>query len=220
MAIHNYLKDYVLTFDTETAVLGDHVCEIGFSLFHNGIMIREWGTFVKPIVPIDPEASKVHQIYDKDVESCPTFREIAPWVYGVLNSYNIHCAYNYEYDRGVLENEFNRINMKFPIKPMIDPLVLFKRWFKFNKGKKLKDAAEKLGISLIGAHRAMNDATATGNILFRLAATRNDFPKSIDSFLKKQYQLIEHQYEDFVEYRKKVNKDPPDPPRLQYYVIG
>jgi hypothetical protein len=43
-------------------------------------------------------------------------------------------------------------------------LLTFKKWFKFNRGKKLKDAAEKLGISLIGAHRAMNDATATGNI--------------------------------------------------------
>ena len=67
----------VLSFDTETAVLGDHVCEIGISHFKNGELIREWGSFVKPIVPIEKGASDVHNIYDEDIEDAPPFADLA-----------------------------------------------------------------------------------------------------------------------------------------------
>ena len=128
MATPDYLKNAVLAFDTETAVLGDHVCEIGFSLFKDGACIKEWGTFVKPIVQIDPEAQKVHNITAMDLQDSPTFKDIAWWVYNTLAMGTIHIAYNYDYDRSVLGKEFARVGMKFPVRPMIDPLIYFKKW--------------------------------------------------------------------------------------------
>lgn len=217
--IPNFLKGTVLVFDTETAILGDHIVEIGFSLFQNTVHIQEWGTFIKSPIPIDPEASAVHKITDADIEDAPTFADIAWWIWNTLNIYDIHCAYNYDYDRGVLINEFRRVGLEFPLKPMADPFILFKKWHKYNKGKKLVNAAQKYGIPLIGAHRAMNDSTACGNILFKMAATRSTFPKTLDKFIKLQRQWIEEQFLDFTAYRKSKGQELPDQPKFEYYEV-
>ncbi|MBW2149859.1 MAG: 3'-5' exonuclease [Deltaproteobacteria bacterium] len=219
MAIPKFLKGSVLVFDTETADLGDHIIEIGFSLFQDGKMVKEWGTLVKPLILINPEASAVHKIYDKDVEDQPTFAEVAWWIKNQLSIYDIHCAYNYDYDRDVLEKEFARVNMKFPLKPMVDPFILFKKWHKYNRGKRLGNAAQVYGISLVGAHRAMNDATATGSILFKMAAVKTTFPNSIKKYISTQRKWIEEQHLDFYSYRKKMGQELPTPPNFSYYEV-
>ncbi|MCK5602819.1 3'-5' exonuclease [Candidatus Pacearchaeota archaeon] len=217
--IPNYLKGYVLVFDTETAYLGDHVCEVGFSIFKDTNLVHEWNTLVKPLVPIDPEATKVHKINDSDVEDAPTFAEIVGWVTGNLTAADVHVAYNYEYDRGVFENEFKRLGMKFPIKPMIDPFILFKQWHKYNKGKTLIKAAEKYGIQYVGAHRASSDATVTGKVLFKMAAIKTTFPKTIKSFLTKQRKWVEEQYIDLNNYFKSQGKGEIDKPVYEYFEV-
>lgn len=219
MAIPGFLKNYVLVYDTETAKLGDHIIEIGFSLFKDAELVKEWGMLVRPIVSIDPDASKVHHIYDRDVEGCPPFKDLIPMVFNILNTYNVHCAYNYDYDRKVLETEFERYGAKFPIKPMVDPMILFKKWNKYNKGKRLIDAAAKYGIPYVGAHRAMNDATVTGRLLFKMAAVKPTFPNTEEKFIKSQRQWIEEQHIDFSNYRKSRGQEPPTPPNFQYYEV-
>lgn len=216
------LKKRVLVFDTETAQLGDHVCEIGFSLFEDGQMKREWGTFVKPQVPIDPGSMAVHHITEQDVENAPTFADIGWYVYDQLNMADIHVAYNYEYDRLVLEREFARVGITFPLKPMIDPFILFKQWHKYNKGKTLIKAAEVYGIPYVGAHRAMNDSTVTGKVLFKMAATKTGFPKDIRKFVAKQRQWVEAQFIDFYNYKASQGAqgdELPTQPNYSYYEI-
>jgi len=126
-------------------------------------------------------------------------------------------AYNYDYDRTVLTKEFGRLGRPFPVRPMIDPFILFKKWNKYNKGKKLTDAAAKYGIQYVGAHRACNDATACGKVLIKMAATRMDFPKSIDKYVIDQRKLVEEQFVDFYEYLQKVGRDLPTPPHYKHY---
>lgn len=218
MAIPDYLKGTIVVFDTETAIMHDHVCEIGFSVFKDAELSYEWGTLVKPIITISKESEAVHKISNRDVEDQASFQQLAPWCYNILNSADIHCAYNYEYDRIVLDKEFTRYGFQFPIKPMIDPLVFFKKWNKFNKGKSLSAAAQRYGIDHIGAHRAINDSTATGKVLLKMAATRTDFPKSIRKLLTVQQKLLKSQYEDFAKYRASKGQSPPDVP--QYHLYG
>ena len=219
MPIPDYLMGYVVVVDTETAVLGDHVCEIGFSVFRGGSLAQEWGTFVRPPVSIDPKASDIHKIYDSDVESSPEFSYISGYIETVLKLADVVVAYNYQYDRGVLENEFARLGKSFPLKPMVDPFILFKQFHKFNKGKKLTNAAEVYGIPLLGAHRATNDCTATGKILFKMAATRPAFPKTLDSMIKKQRQWVELQHKDMNKYLSSRGLDLHDEPRYAYYEL-
>jgi DNA polymerase-3 subunit epsilon len=219
MSIPKEFQGDVLSFDTETAVLGDHICEIGFSLFRNGELQYEWGTLIKPIVAFDPESCKVHNIYDKDVVDSPTFKDIAWHIYNILNSADIHLAYNYGYDRGVLENEYKRLQMQLPVKPMVDPFIFFKQYHKYNKGKTLIKAAEKYGIEYVGAHRAVNDATIAGKVLFKMAATKNNFPKNLPILIKKQRQWVEYQYKDLCNYFAKVGKPEPDKPNYSYFEL-
>lgn len=213
------LNGDVISFDTETAVLGDHVCEVGFSLFRNAELVREWGTLIKPIVPFDPKSSEINKIYESDVSDSPTFKDISWHVYNILNSTDIHIAYNYGYDRGVLENEFTRLGMKFPLKPMVDPFIFFKQYHKFNKGKTLIHATEALGIKYVGAHRAVNDATVTGKVLFKMAATKADFPKDLNTTIKKQREWIEFQYKDLAAYFSKSGRPKPDEPNYRFYEL-
>ena len=204
MSIPSYLQDFVVSIDTETAVLGDHVIEVGISIFKGGELISEYGTLVKPIVPIDPKASEVHHIYDKDLIDAPSFADIAQNIHNSISFANVMLAYNWDYDATVLNKEFNRLGIKLPNKPMVDPLIFFKQYHKFNKGKKLIDAASKFGIKYIGAHRAVNDATVAGRVLFRMAALKPDFPKTLKDLVVKQRQWIELQFKDYDSYCKKV----------------
>jgi len=219
MAIPDFLRQTILVFDTETAQLHDHICEVGFSMFKNMQLEQEIGALIKPVIPIDPGAEAVHKISDRDVEDQPPFKQMAMWCYNILNSADIHCAYNYDYDRLVFENEFARYGLKFPVKPMIDPMIFFKKWNKFNKGKRLTDAAQRYGIEHIGAHRATNDSTVTGKLLFKMAATRTDFPKSTNKLLEVQRKLIQDQYEDYLGYCQRANKKIPEPPNYSFYEV-
>lgn len=219
MSIPDYFKGTIVSFDTETAQMGDHVCEIGFSIFENCQLINEISLLVKPIVEIEEGAEAVHHISNIDVENQPAFKDLLPFIYNTLNSADIHCAYNYEYDRNVLEKEFSRYGMKFPLKPMADPFILFKRWNKYNRGKKLTDATQKYGIELIGAHRASNDSTATGNLLLKIAAVRTDFPKTIEKFIAMQRKWVQEQFEDFYGYCKKSGRNLPTQPNYDYYEV-
>ena len=219
MAIPTALNGAVLVYDTETAELGDRVCEIGFTIFQAGEVVMEWGTLINPTVPIDPEASNIHHIMDKDVMNMPTFADIAWLIHSNLSMADVHVAYNYTYDRGVLEKEFARVGMSYPIKPMVDPFIFFKQYNKYHKGKTLIKAAERYGIPYVGAHRAVNDATVTGKVLFRMAATKVDFPKDIKALVKKQRQWVELQYNDFREYCERVKRDLPDQPNYAHYEV-
>lgn len=219
MSIPKQLLGDVLCFDTETATLGDHICEIGFSLFRNGEIINETELFIRPIVPIDPEASNVHHIYDRDVEDAPTFKDVAWYIYNILNSSDIHVAYNYAYDRGVLENEFGRVGMNMPVKPMVDPFIFYKQYNKYSKGKTLIKAAETFGIPYVGAHRAANDANVTGRLLFKMAATKTNFPNNLDVLIKKQREWVELQYEDLKSYFLSKGKGEPDKPNYSFYEV-
>jgi DNA polymerase III alpha subunit (gram-positive type) len=183
-------------------------------------LVYEWGTLVKPIIPITPDVSEIHHIFDKDVDDMPTFKDIAFLVHNYLSAANVHIAYNYEYDRGVLEAEFARANMKFPVKPMVDPLILFKKWHKFNKGKTLIKAAEKYGIKYVGAHRAVNDATVTGKVLFKMAATNTGFPKDIKDLVNKQRKWLEEQHLDFSAYLQGKGQAAPRTPAYHYYEVN
>jgi len=215
--IPGYLNQDVLCIDTETSVLGDHVCEVGFTLFRNCEPMSSWNSFIKPTIPIDPEATNVHHIKDTDVEDSPSFKDLSWFIYNHMNSADLWCMYNADYDIGVLKREFARLDMKLPKKYVVDPFILFKKYAKFNKGKKLINAAEKYGIQYVGAHRAGNDAAVTGRVLFKMAATRTDFPKTLNDYIKKQRKWCEEQFEDLQAYFLKVGKGPIDKPNYAFY---
>lgn len=77
-------------------------------------------------------------------------------------------AYNAQFDRQFIEAEFARAGKSFPQFTWVDPCVYIREFDRYQKGKKLSDAAARWGVSLNGAHRALADAKAAGYLLLKL----------------------------------------------------
>ena len=155
----------------------ERVVEMGVVIFEGGIVTsrRQW--LINPEMPIPAESQAVHGISDDDVKDAPKFRDLAAELSALLEGH-LPVAYNADFDRKFLHAEFTRTGRApgFAQPPAlrpdvvwIDPLVWVRELQKYEKGKKLTDAAARLGIALDNAHRADADAEAAGRVLLALA---------------------------------------------------
>lgn len=169
--------------DTETTgkdpARGDRVIEIAVVWFDNGIVTNRFSELIDPGIPIPPELTLVHGIKDSDVKGKPRFdlamaKRISVWLEG-----RIPVAYNASFDRAFIYAEIRRAGLapstQLALPPAlrtnvewIDPLV----WSRISqpevRGHKLVDVAARLGVAHERAHRATDDAEATGHVLITL----------------------------------------------------
>lgn len=119
---------------------------------------------LNPTIPISSEASKIHGIYDKDVQDCPTFREIAKSLAAHIDGCDFVGYNSIKFDIPLLAEEFLRagIDVDFRKRKMIDVQNIFHKMeqrtlvaaYKFYCGKNLEDA-----------HSAEADTRATFEVL-------------------------------------------------------
>src|SRR5690625_3501356 len=106
-------------FDLETTgtnIANDRIVEISIiKVFHNGN--KESHTWrVNPGVPIPPESSAIHGIYDKDVADEPTFKELSPKVSELIKGADL-AGYNSDrFDIPLLAEEMLRAGVDFDMK--------------------------------------------------------------------------------------------------------
>jgi DNA polymerase-3 subunit epsilon len=172
---------------------------MGIALYDKGELVDRRAWLINPTVPVPEEARAVHGITDEDLANAPRFEDIAEEVLALLEK-RIPVAYNAGFDQRFLRAEFervkNRINVELPpaIRDdvvWIDPLVWVREVFKYEEGsRKLTDVTEKLGIELGQAHRAADDAVATGKVLLMLA---KDMPTTYGELIRIQTQYEAHQ---------------------------
>jgi DNA polymerase-3 subunit epsilon len=180
----------------------DRVIEIAIVLFDGGTVsgVHQW--LVDPGMPIPDESRAVHGISDDDVRGKPSFAEVARDVLAALSG-RLPVAYNAEFDRGFLHAEMARGG--FPPRDdlppalrestvWIDPLVWAREIQKYEKGKKLTEVAERMGIVLENAHRAAADAEAAGRVLLALA---KDMPRTYGELVRLQGQYAARQDADY-----------------------
>lgn len=151
----------------------DRVLEIGLVCFDDGVMTASHNWLVQPTVPVPEGASAVHGITDEMLADKPLFQDLWPEVRSVLAG-RLPVAYNANFDKGFLLAELERMGeptwgvalppaMQAEVE-WIDPLV-WARELEQGESAKLGDVCARLGIPLEGAHRAANDAEATGKVL-------------------------------------------------------
>ena len=63
---------------------------------------------IKPTIPIDIGAQKVHGISAKDLENSPSFIEVEPQIHEILNEADVIVAHNAGFDIPFIYNEFAR----------------------------------------------------------------------------------------------------------------
>ena len=141
---------------------------------------REVHTFrVNPQIPIAPDAIRVHGITDADVAKLPTFADIAPHVYDLLEGCDLGGYNAVNYDVPLLVEEFMRARKIFSLdgRRIVDAQRIFHR-------KEPRDLAAAVayfcGEQLERAHGAEVDALATVRVLDAQLERYTDLPQTVE----------------------------------------
>ena len=166
-----YLKTHdVVVFDFETTGLSATDCkiiEIGAVKVHNGKISEVFETFVNPEEHIDDDSTLVHGITDDMVARAPNYQKALQDFYKFTRNSTL-VAYNIAFDYSFLDLYGKKAGYNFN-NPQIDAMKLATNFVKGVKNYKLKTVAERLGVVLDNAHRAVFDTIATAEVFIKLA---------------------------------------------------
>lgn len=161
-------KSFVV-FDFETTGLDAKTCEIieiGAVKINGGKIVSTFSCFVKPSKPIPQEITDLTHITNDMVEDSPAINYVLPDFYKYCYGCGL-VAHNISFDYGFLSTIAKKMNYNFD-NPQFDTLNMARQKLLGLKNFKLETVAERLGVSLVGAHRAVNDAMATAKVFLKL----------------------------------------------------
>ena len=148
--------------DLETTGLSfrtEKITEIGIMKVKNGEVIDEFECFVNPEKPIPQRVVEVTNITDDMVKNAETIEKVLPKVIEFVGD-SVLVAHNADFDIGFLKYNAKQLGLSLE-NTYIDTLRLAKDLFPDYKKYKLGIIAEKLGIEVIVAHRALDDVDTT-----------------------------------------------------------
>lgn len=161
-------KDYVV-FDFETTGLEsnkDEIIEIGAVKISKGKIVSTFSTFVKPSVPIPQEITELTHITEDMVADAPAINYVLPDFYKYCYGCGL-VAHNIAFDYGFLSAIGKKMLYNFD-NPQYDTMIMARNKLKGLKNYKLGTICDYLGVSLVGAHRAVNDCLATAKVFLKL----------------------------------------------------
>ncbi len=162
------------------------IVEVAAVVVHNGVVLNRFGWLVNPSAPIPPECTAIHGITDEMVRNAPTFSTVA-FDLAAATEGALPVAYNARFDRAQILAEYLRTGFASPPPfvcgggdaPWIDPLTWARARDPFVKtgadkrGRHtLGVVAERLGVEVGAAHRAVGDCETTARVLTALANER------------------------------------------------
>ena len=162
----SYVQDApIIDLDTEYCVLDiettgvsfrtEKITEIAVVKIKNGEKIAEFSTFVNPEIPIPEHIVKITNITDEMVKDAETIDKVMPKFLEFVGN-DVLVAHNAGFDIGFLRYNAGNLGMKLE-NVYIDTLSLSRALFSDFKKHKLGIIAEKLGIQVDVAHRALDD---------------------------------------------------------------
>jgi DNA polymerase III epsilon subunit-like protein len=165
-------RDDWVVIDTETTGVTKVAEIIDIAIIDSqGMVVLD--TLVKPLRRIPSEASRVHGIYEKDVRSAPTFRDLWPMVSPYVQKALI-LAYNVVFDVRMLAQTAQQYRLEYP--QTVQSKCVMKMYVSYLQGTpcgssqphSLGNACEHLGIQP-GQHRALGDARAAWEVVKKLS---------------------------------------------------
>lgn len=156
----------IVVFDVETTgfdSVENEIIEIGAVKLKEGKMCETFSTFVKPAKPIPDEITKLTTITDDMVKDAPNIKQVMPDFYKFCHNC-VLVAYNIDFDYKFINSASTKCGYKFKNR-QVDALYLARVNVVGAKNFQLKNIATRLGVVLDGAHRAINDAIATAEVL-------------------------------------------------------
>lgn len=159
----------VLFVDTETTGADpaqDHAVEVAFLVAeYRGTApqgpVTEFSSFLKPPVPVPPEASAVHHITESMLADAPSAAELLDTVQGFAESADFVCAHNLPFDIGILQRGFPGVFNRFGEDRRIDTLRLSRHCWADIPSHSLQALRYRHGLDGVvtsgEAHRALFD---------------------------------------------------------------
>ena len=171
-------------FDLETtgiSHLTEKITEIGIIKIKNGEVIDTFETFVNPEKPIPAEVVEVTHITDDMVKDAPTIDKIMPKVLEFMKG-SVLVAHNADFDIGYMKYNCEQLGLDFDF-THIDTLRLAKAIYPEFSRYKLGFIADKLGIKVEVAHRALDDVKTLVAVFKEMIEKAKDRDgKTIDDF--------------------------------------
>ena len=152
--------------DLETTGLSfrtEKITEIGIMKVKNGEVIDEFSCFVNPEKPIPQRVVEVTNITDDMVKDAETIDTVLPQVLEFVGD-SVLVAHNADFDIGFLKYNAKQLGLSLE-NTYLDTLRLSKELFPEFKKYKLGIIADKLGIVVEVAHRALDDVDTTVKVL-------------------------------------------------------
>jgi len=144
---------------------------------------------VNPGIPIPDKSSKIHGIYDKDVEGKPSFAQLANEINQFLDNCDLAGYNSNKFDVPVLVEEFLRADVDFDIRKrkLVDVQVIF-----FKKEPRTLGAAYRFYCNkeLENAHTAEADTIATFEVLKAQIEKYDDLKNDVAQISKFSTQFI------------------------------
>jgi DNA polymerase-3 subunit epsilon len=161
------LKNPVVFLDLETTgmnIATDRIVEIAFLKVNIDGSEEEKQLRINPEMPIPPEVSQIHGIYDDDVKDAPTFKQVAKTLAKFIEGCDLGGFNSNRFDIPLLAEEFLRADVDIDLKKhkFIDVQAIFHKMEKRTLAAAYKFYCNK---DLIDAHSALADTRATYEVL-------------------------------------------------------
>lgn len=158
-------------YDFETTGLhystGDRIIEIGAVKIENGKITEKFMSFIDPEMHIPEESSAISGIVDSDVKGAPTADKVLQDFYKWTRNAIIIGYNNINFDNIFLIGQGKDARWNFD-NETDDVYKWAQKYVKGAKNYKLKTIADKLGVTLDNAHRAVYDALATAEVFIKI----------------------------------------------------
>ena len=155
----------LIALDLETTGLNpssDEIIEVGLARFRDGEVVEVYQSLVKPSIPIPSDITHLTNIHQEDVDDAPGIDEILPAMRSFFADTTV-IAHNVGFDRSFL-----RKHDLLARNEAIDTFELASIVLPSAPRYSLGSLVSQLDINLERAHRALDDAVATGHLYWRL----------------------------------------------------
>ena len=177
-----------IAIDVETANADmASICQIGLVKYENGVLSKEWKSYVDPEDYFDGINVSIHGIDESVVKGAPTFPALTDTLHSFLDSMVVVC--HTHFDRVAIHQAAGRYGIRVPDSLWLDSARVARRaWKEFAwNGYGLYNVCKALGYDF-KHHDALEDAKAAAHIL--LAAT-NEIGLDLGGWLKRVKQPID-----------------------------
>ena len=164
---------------------GDRIIQIAAIVIEDGKIVQQYASYVNPGRQIPLFIQELTGITDTDVENAPTFRELAPYIIGVLDE-AVFVAHNVLFDLTFLQAELERVGYEGFLGYTVDTVELAKIVNPGMSSFKLEELGKAYGFIHDRPHQADSDAYVTALLFMEFYNQLKRLPKTT---IKSLYRL-------------------------------